>query len=161
MDEEPERIEEGLRRIRPAAAPQDLMERLRAARLEMQPASRLAPRRNLHRASWFAGWRGLAVAAGPAVAMVLLFVWLTPRPPYGPAKIKISDLHGIKANAVQVGHSLMASFDAVAQLPGGEPVRFHCLKWQDDVVIHDDAQGLVISQSTPRVEVVPVRFETY
>jgi hypothetical protein len=161
MDEEPERIEEGLRQIRPAAMPQDLMKRLRAAKLEMQPASRPAPLRNLRRANWFAGWRGLAVAAGPAVAMVLLLAWLVPRAPQSPAKIKISAARGIKANAVRVGHSLMASFDAVAQLPGGEPVRFHCRQWQDDVVIHDDAQGVVISQSTPRVEVVPVRFETY
>lgn len=29
----------------------------------------------------------------------------------------------------------------MAQLSGGEPVRFRCREWQDDLVIRDDAGG--------------------
>lgn len=66
-----------------------------------------------------------------------------------------------KANVVRVDQALVSSYDAVAQLPSGEPVRFRCRKWMDDVVMKDKSHGLVIEQSIPRVEVIPVRFETY
>lgn len=158
MQEEQEQLEALLRQIPPAAAPPDLMAHLRAAAAETPPVRRRAAGR-IHRTfRWtgvFAGWRGLAVAV-PASAMMVL-AWLGLHPTTGQA----SDASGIKANAVQVNHSLVASFDTVAQLPGGEPVRFRCREWQDDVVIHDDTHGVVISKSTPRVEVLPVRFETY
>ena len=154
MHEDLEKFERSLKRMSPAAVPPELMARLRAARVAVPAAESAASRWNLRLAEWFAAWRGLAVVA-PAATLLLL--WLALRPAAGLAE----NTSGIKANAVQVDHSLVASFDAVAQLPGGEPVRFHCRKWQDDVVVHDDANGVFITQSTPRVEVVPVRFETY
>lgn len=154
MQDELDKLEIELRRIPPATVPSNLMARLRAARLQAQPAEMPVVRWGFPWAEWFASWRGLAAAA-PAATVLLL--WLALRP----AAESAENTSGIKANAVQVGHSLVASFDAVAQLPGGEPIRFHCRKWQDDVVVHDDANGVLITQSTPRVEVVPVRFETY
>lgn len=153
MQADLEKFEADLKRMPPAAVPADLLARLRATRVPV-PAAVPVPRWKLRWAEWLAAWRGLAVVA-PAATVLLL--WLALRPAAGPAE----NTFGIKANAVQVDHSLVASFDAVAQLPGGEPVRFHCRKWQDDVVVHDDANGVFITQSTPRVEVVPVRFETY
>ena len=88
--------------------------------------------------------------------------WLaTPHPAVTPDKTQLAEISGTSADAVQVGHSLLASFDEVAQLPGGEPVRFRYREWQDEVVVHDATHGVVISQTTPRIEVVPVRFETY
>ena len=158
MQEEQERLEAALRQMPPAAPPPDFMERLRVATAEAPPVKRRAADRTFRTFRWagmFVGWRGLAVGV-PAAAMMVL-AWLGLHPTTGQA----SDASGIKANAVQVDHSLVASFDTVAQLPGGEPVRFRCTEWQDDVVIHDDAHGVVISKSTPRVEVVPVRLETY
>jgi hypothetical protein len=159
MQNEIDRAEEMLRRIPPAAVPPDLLARLRAAAVETPIAERRSLRRGFRWAEVFAGWRGIAAAA--ASAAVILLVGLAWRPAAVPDKKKLSASTGIEANAVQVGHSLVASFDTVAQLPGGEPVRFRCREWRDDVVIHDDAHGVMISQSTPRVEVVPVRFETY
>ena len=156
--DEQERLEATLRQVTPAAPPEELMARLRAtgveARLNRQPAEKMAFRW----ANMFQGWRAAAVIA-PAAAVILL--WLALRPAATADKAIPSDSTGIRANAVQVGHSLVASFDTVAQLPGGEPVRFRCREWQDDVVVHDDAHGVVITKSTPRVEMVPVRFETY
>jgi hypothetical protein len=49
----------------------------------------------------------------------------------------------------------------VAQLPNGEPVRFRCREWRDDVVVRDPGRGLVIERSTPRLEVVPISVETF
>jgi len=165
IQEEQERLETTLRQIQPAAPPQDLMERLRTAKVEAQSVNRQAQNETLRTFRTFrwmdliAGWRRLAVALSAATAMVLLCLAFRLAPKSGPTDL--SDSSGIKANAVQVGHSLVASFDTVAQLPGGEPVRFRCREWQDDVVVRDDAKGVVISKSTPRVEVVPVRLEIY
>jgi hypothetical protein len=155
MPEELEKIETELRRLPPSGVPPDLLARLRAVGVEPEPkrTPRPATPRRPRWAGWFAGWRGLAWAT--PVALVCL-IWLAWRPPVAPAATP-----GIKADAVQVDHSLTASFDAVAELPNGEPVRFRCRQWQDELVLHDQASGVSIRQSRPRVEVVPVRFETY
>jgi len=159
MDDELEKFEAGLRRLPPAAAPPDLMARLRAAKVAAHSVSESPAILRFRWADWLAGWRRLAAAAAPATTILLL--WLALRPAVGPGKAEAADSTGIKADAVQVDRSLLASFDAVAQLPDGVPVRFHCCKWRDDVVLHDHADGVFITQSTPRIEVVPVRFETY
>lgn len=159
MDDEQERLEAGLRRTPPAAVPPELMERLRAAAMENQQDKQPAWQWTFQWRELFTSWRGLAL--GSAVAAMILFTWVELRPTTGTSGRKSSGSPVTTADTVQVGHSLMASFDTVAQLPDGEPVRFHYREWQDDVVIHDKANGVVISQSTPRVELVPVRFETY
>jgi hypothetical protein len=67
----------------------------------------------------------------------------------------------VKADKVEFGQDLVATFDAVARLPSGQPVRFRCRQWSDQMVMRDSSKGLVIEERTPRLEVVPVRFETY
>jgi len=67
----------------------------------------------------------------------------------------------IKADDVEIDQRLVSSFDAVAQLPSGLPVRFRCREWADEVVLRDTARGIVIEQRAPRLEVVPVSFEMY
>ena len=67
----------------------------------------------------------------------------------------------LKADKVELDQQLVASFDAVARLPSGQPVRFRCREWADAVVLSDSASGIVVEQRTPRLEVVPVSFETY
>ena len=62
---------------------------------------------------------------------------------------------------VRVDQELVSSYDVVAKLPGGEPVRFRCRKWRDQWSVTDTNRGVEIVQDNPRVEVVPVRFETY
>jgi hypothetical protein len=76
-------------------------------------------------------------------------------------KKPLAAAYGLKADDVQVDQELVSSFEVVATLPGGEPVRFRCRKWEDQWVITDTNRGVEIEQSSPRVEVVPVRFETY
>ena len=68
---------------------------------------------------------------------------------------------GMIADEVQLSQKLVSSYDAVGELPGGEPVRFRVREWTDSTVMHDSARGLVFEQNTPRLEVIPVEFETY
>lgn len=163
QEQELEKLAAALRQIPPSAPPEELMMRLRAATAGSKPAKRPAPVRMFHWLDWFTGWRRWAVMTPAMATAVLILLWLELPPTVQPDKTSplLSDKSGIKANAVQVDHSLMASFDTVAQMPGGESVRFRCRAWQDEVVIRDDAHGVVISKSTPRVEVIPVSFETY
>ena len=67
----------------------------------------------------------------------------------------------LKPDSVQIGKELVSSFDAVATLPGGEPVRFRCQQWVNTVVVDDTKRGLLMQSRTPRVIVVPVGLETY
>jgi hypothetical protein len=161
-DQERERFEAELRQFKPAQPPPDFMGRL----VDSRPAGRIQQTVKLSLASLVEGWiprlRWLAPAAAVVlVAGVLTWRWNTrihePSNPHpgssnGPA---------ITADAVQIDHELVSTFDAVARLPGGEPVRFRCREWMDEVVLRDTARGVVIEQRTPRMEVVPVRFETY
>ena len=62
---------------------------------------------------------------------------------------------------IEIGRTLVATFDAVAELPSGEPVRFRCQEWADTTVFRDRARGIAIERSTPRLEIVPISFETY
>jgi hypothetical protein len=62
---------------------------------------------------------------------------------------------------IEFDRQLVAAFDAIAQMPNGQPVRFRCREWTDDVIVRDPVQGIVIERRTPRLEIVPVRVETY
>jgi len=67
----------------------------------------------------------------------------------------------LTADTVKIDQQLVSSFDTVARLPSGEPVRFRCENWVDQVLVEDSNQGLLVVNSTPRFEVVPVGFESY
>ena len=100
------------------------------------------------------GW--LAPLTAATVAMAALCTgWWTQR------NAGIHSRVAINSNSMEISRQLNASFDAVAQMPGGEPVRFRCREWTEEVTFNDPATGVEITQSTPRLEVVPVGFETY
>jgi len=105
--------------------------------------------------------RWLVPATAVLVAAVVLWrVPLSRTPETGPQEIA-STVPAVKADDVQIQQELVKSFDTVAVLPSGEPVRFRCREWLDEVTLRDKRSGLMIEQRTPRVEVIPVRFETY
>lgn len=80
--------------------------------------------------------------------------------PPRPAPKTAADV-ALRADEVQLAQKLVSSYDAVAQLPTGELVRFRVEKWRDQIVLQDTNRGVIVAQTMPRVEVVPVRFETY
>lgn len=151
---EHELMEAELQRLKPALPPPELIERMLAA-LPAPPSPCLQPRtRETWSMEWWLPWlRWLApVSAIGLVAFVSLrqIPWALNHPGAG-----------INADAVQIRHKLVSSYDAVGELPGGEPVRFRVREWADSTVFHDSSRGLMVEQSKPRFEVIPVKFETY
>ncbi len=163
MNDAPELIEAELHRLKPARPPEALLARLAAARPAPRPQreGRSQPRVAFDSWRWLLRWVAPATAA-VAIAVTLL-VWRWPGADRKPAVLPGEGLtkSALRANAVEFDRELVASFDAVARLPSGEPVRFRCREWTDGVVLRDAARGVVIERRTPRLEVVPVSFETY
>jgi hypothetical protein len=158
-EKEQERFEAELRRIQPASAPDQLVSRLRAAKPCPEPRPFTHHQRTEAASSWWRAWRWLAPALAAVVAGLLVARANFRSGSVG--KAPVAATYGFKANDVQVNQQLVTSFDVVAKLPGGEPVRFHCQKWNDQVMVTDTNRGTEIVEDNPRIEVVPVRFETY
>ncbi len=162
MSLETEQFEAELRRLRPAKPPEEFLARVgRPPELRVLRASR-GPRAWPALGTW---WRRLQWLA-PAAAAIIIAAVLLARHQLGDHPNARQSYTGtskptIKADQVEIDRELLAAFDAVATLPGGEPVRFRCRQWMDEVVLRDTATGIVIEQSTPRLEVVPIKFETY
>jgi len=161
-DHELERYEAELRAASPAPLPEHFMARLQAAQPGTEPARRTPLQPAVGKPRWPAVWRWLAPGMAMAVAMA---GWLVFQANFTPGssvkKQPRAAAAGFKADDVQVDEELVSSFDVVALLPGGQPVRFRCRQWRDQLVVTDKNHGVEIQQSSPRVEVVPVRFETY
>jgi len=154
-----ERFEQELRSLKPARPPAEFIDRLREME-PLAPAQRTVPRAEAH---W--NWIHLLRWLAPATAVLLTagFLWFKyshPKTPHG-RSLAVTASPALKADSVQIDEQLVGAFDAVGRLPDGEPVRFHCREYMDNVVLRDKTRGVVIEQRTPRVEVVPVRFETY
>ena len=178
-----------LQRLKPARPPEGFVERLGAAVPKRrahtrQTATRVAQIFNLlyrrfstcwpqpltRRAADYKSaiqnlrWRVLRWVAPGAVAVAIgIALWFRhaavperAAPPRGLARVNPA----LKADHVEIDRQFLASFDAVARLPGGEPVRFRCREWVDQVVLRDSKRGVVIEQRKPHLEVVPVGFET-
>lgn len=151
---DPDLMAAELQRLKPARPPAEFIERMLAA-LPATPSPQPQPfRRAAWSLEWWMPWlRWLAPVS--AVGLVTL---LSLR------QIPVALNHpgaGINADAVQIQHKLVSAYDAVGELPGGEPVRFRVREWADSTVMHDSTRGLVVEQSKPRFEVVPVEFVTY
>lgn len=177
-ENELERLEAELRRVRPAPLPGGFAQRLKSmapsrvvdSRAQTVLAAQSArPGRTVTsepgRASapavgspWLATvcrWLAPALAVGVILGV---FVWRAHTPVGRGSLISAAPM---KADHVQIDQQLVSTFDTVAALPSGEPVRFRCRQWMDEVVLQDSRRGLEVARRVPRVEVVPVRFETY
>lgn len=162
-DRELESFEAEMQRLRPAEAPPGLSEKiLRSVRCpQPAPATTSPPAGREPRF----GWQVLRwlVPAGAAAA-VAFFVISEPRPqPSKPSPI-FQAAKGPASSSpeeMEVDRSLVATFEAVATMPGGKPVRFLCQEWQDKTTYRDGSRGLAIERSAPRLEIVPMRYEVY
>jgi hypothetical protein len=162
--QEQQEFEAALRRTRPVKLPEELRSRLLAAAPPIK--ARSAP-------PWPAlavlGWLRVLRLALPAAAVVLIaavVVWRSASPSK-PKAINSTSNSGmvattpLKADEVKIDQELVSSFDTIARLPGGEPVRFRCNQWLDEITLSNKAQGLVLQERAPRLEIVTVGFETY
>jgi len=164
-DHEQNRFEAELRRSRPARLPEDYWSRLLAAARPTK-ASPVAPWPAPVAVGLQRVLRFFIPAAG--VAMAAFFAWRQTLRPNSPPAISPSHASSmappastVKADDLQIAQDLVSSFDTLAWLPGGEPVRFQCRQWMDTVTLSDKTRGLVFEERTPRVEIIPVGFETY
>jgi anti-sigma-K factor RskA len=157
-DHELESFEAELRALKPAPPPPELLARLETA----SPIKELTPPRPALRARWQAPnfWRWFAPATA-VVALALAFG--IGRWQHGPAPKQAATPPQVPASpdVVEIDRQLVASYDAIAEVSGGIPVRFHCQEWEDKVFFRDPLRGIAIERRTPRLEVVPVSLETY
>lgn len=153
-------METDLQKLKPARPPEELLARLIAAQpaLRAEPKPIAAPIVALRPLLL----RWLAPIAAVLVMTIALSVWHSTHSGAKPrGQSAIASAKAGKTDNVEIDRHLIAAYDAVAQLPGGEPVRFHCREWADNVVLRDPIRGVVIEQRMPRMEIVPVRIETY
>ena len=162
-DQEPGRIELELQRLKPAKPPDEFL--IRLADALSQPRATRAEWRAVTPIStpW---WRLLRWLAPAAVAAVLAAgLWLqqpsSGKHPLAQNLITVPKKTVLKADKVEIDRQLLGAFDAVTSLPSGEPVRFRCRQWMDQVVLRDSSRGVVVERRAPRLEVVPVGFDTY
>jgi hypothetical protein len=155
-------FEQQLRQVKPAKLPEEFATRLRTtepklvAGPEAKPVTAAFPE-YLRMLRMSLRW--LIPATAMAVAVMVAWQGSQPsaRHPRGSGAAPAT----MKADDVKIDRRLVSSFDTVARLPGGEPVRFRCENWMDQIVLSDKSRGLVVENSRPRLEVVPVGFETY
>jgi hypothetical protein len=159
--QEEQSFEAELARLKPSSPPEPFLARLSARCPPANPEPgtfRLFPQLA---GGWWRWARWLAPATAAALLLVLLvFTRPAPSPPQLSARPQQALRPALKADDVEIDRRLVGVFDAVATWPDGEPVRFRCRQWIDDVVVRDSERGVLIHQRTPRLEVVPVRFET-
>ncbi len=162
-DFDPSQFEAELRSLRPARPSEARLERL-ARELAHPPTAQLChsaraiPWRE-RRIAWYR-WL-LPAAAAVVFAGLVVGVWPPRRNVTTPVLPAASHPVSLKADQVEIDRRLVANFEAVAHLPDGQPVRFRCERWLDRIQWRDSARGVVLEQTTPRLEIVPVAFETY
>ena len=160
-EHEQERFEACLRQLKPGKLPEGLVERIQAEVTSPAPSPITVPRAP--------GFLQILRWLIPATAVILITAVIWHRKensseqglPELALQESSSATASLKADNVQIGRELVSSFDAVATLPGGEPVRFRCQQWMNKVVVDDEKRGLLVESRMPRVVVVPVGFETY
>jgi hypothetical protein len=149
---EQELMEAELQRLKPARPPELFRDRLLASLPAKEPLQRTIQSATPRHFGVLWTWlRWLA-----PVSAVGLFVFVTVQQlPHS------AQAQPFQADAVEIDQTLVSSFEAVAELPDGKPVRLRCREWTDSTVFHDTARGVVVQRNTPRLEVVPVALETY
>jgi hypothetical protein len=163
-EREQKEFEAALRGTRLVKLPEELRSRLLAA-APPKKARSAPPWPALAVLGWLRVLR-LAVPAAAAVVIAAVVVWRTASPSKSTSKDSRSKTgivvaSPLKADEVKIDQELVSSFDTLARLPSGEPVRFRCNQWMDEITLSNKAQGLVLQERTPRLEVVTVGFETY
>ena len=159
-EREHELFEAELRRLNPARMPAEFESRLNASRPMPSREFETRPRSQVWRLDWSFWPRWLAPVTAVAVALLVVVSQLN-RGRNSASPATAASAATLKSDQVEIDRQLLGSFDAVANLPDGEPVRFRFQQWMDAVTLRDSVRGVEVVQRTPRIEVVPVSFATY
>lgn len=161
-EREQDLFEAELRQLQPAKLPDKFAERLAAAQLDVATRRSDPSVRMSSTAPWLRWLRWFAPAtaiAGAIVTLVILRADLRIREADRP--LNVTTEPALQADDVEIDRQLVGAFDAVATLPDGEPVRLRVREWMDEVVLRDTERGVAVQQRSPRIEVIPVSFETF
>ena len=105
-------------------------------------------------------WRWLMPATALLLLAALVLGYATHRVGTLAPKSTLASVNSpLKADKLEIDRHLIARFDAIGRLPNGQPIRFRCAQWLDNVRVRDSATGLLIERTAPRLEIVPVGFE--
>jgi hypothetical protein len=151
-DFDPSRLEAELRALVPARPPRQVVSKT---------LQRLSPS-EVEDSGW--AWRDALGWLIPAlgISLISVLVLILPSAWVRRPAAHLPDAYtSLKADQVQINRQLLANYDAVGRLPSGEPVRFRCAQWVDKVSVSDSAAGFRIERTIPRLEIVPIGFETY
>ena len=159
-EQEHELFEAELRRLKPARVPGEFESRLSTPPPLPSREFQTGRRSQVWRGGWSSWLRWLAPAAAAAMAL-LLIVSLLNRGSISAPPTKAASAPMLKADQVEIDRQLLGSFDAVANMPEGEPVRFRFQQWMEAVTLRDSVRGVEVVQRIPRIEMVPVSFATY
>ena len=162
---DPQQFETELKRLQPARVSEEVINRA-ISELASPPTLPSPVTEKRFDWNWVRLLRWLVPASAAAAVTALCLGWLfkyqpTARPEVQNRQLTASAPRPLKADKVEIDRKLVADFDAITRLPGGEPVRFRCEQWLERVRWRDSAKGVLVEQTTPRLEMVPVRFETY
>lgn len=177
---EPElnQMEQELRKLTPASPPECLVTRLTSLRPEPTSSrpqgERPTPDTQPTRRSWWPSILSLrpssrtwwfAPAFGLALLTAGLFLVLGPgtRREAEAPQLATSIDRGSKAppEALEIDRELVASYETVAEVADRGPVRFRLDRWEDRITFRDPVRGISIERREPRVEIVPVSYESY
>src|SRR5262249_3949286 len=147
----------------PAVPPEELRCRIGALKPNRPGLENPSSSSGVGTGGWVARfWWSIATAAALAIAIAILYPhYSTPIQKASRPLLTKAAQSQAKADQIEIDQQLLSVFDAIARLPSGEPVRFHCREWMYGIVLRDSARGFVLERQMPRLEVVPVRFETY
>jgi len=157
---EHELFEAELRRLNPARLPDKFESRLNTPPQVLSREFETRQRSQVWSHDWSIWLRWLAPVTAVAVALLVVVAQLNRGRNSAPPATAAS-APTLKADQVEIDRELLGSFDAVANMPEGEPVRFRFQQWMDAVTLRDSVRGVEVVQRTPRIEVVPVSFATY
>ena len=159
-----ELFEAELPRLKPARPSEEFMARLAATPPKPRAQAQNCFRLRREAPSWWRwSFRWLAPAAVTATLAAALLAGRWPKSiAHSLPHVAMNPATPlVQHDDVEIDRQLVAAYDAVAQLPDGEPVRLLCREWRDKVTLRDPAKGIVIERQTPRLEVVPVSYDTY
>jgi negative regulator of sigma E activity len=157
---EHELFEAELHRLKPARLPEEFESRLNASPPMQSRECETRQRSQVWLLDWPSWLRWLAPLTAVAVAL-LAVVSLLHRGRNSAAPTTAPSAPTLRADQIEIDRQLLGSFDAVANMPDGEPVRFRFQQWMEAVTLRDSVRGVEVVQRIPRIEVVPVSFATY
>ena len=158
-------LEEELRRLRPAAAPEAFQRRLLGVVAGDPGRTREAVAPAIQPFAWLAFlWRPRAAAwiAAPAFALALAaaFLWWHRSSP--PISTVTQATVGFVPDSITLSQEVLARYDGdIVQRPDGEVVRLICYDRVNRVILKDSRRGSVIEHREPQREIVPVHLDVY